>query len=59
MNREGRMQSIFRIEQNDPAEKSDTIDSYRRLMINLLKIYQTQEQNKQFFQLIMFPLIFF
>ena len=41
------MQNILQIEQNDPAEDSDMIDSYRRLVINLLKIYQTQEKNKQ------------
>ena len=41
------MQNGFSIEQNVPAGSSDKINNYIRLMINLLTVYKTQEDNKQ------------
>ena len=41
------MQNGFELITSKPAGSSDSINSYLRLMINLLKIYNTQERNKQ------------
>ena len=41
------MQNGFEFITSKPAGSSDSINSYLRLMINILKIYNTQEQNQQ------------
>ena len=40
------MQNGFQMQKSNPAGSSDSINSYFRLMINLLKVYKIEDQNK-------------
>ena len=45
--RKGRLQSGFSKNLKNPAGSSDSINSYLRLIINLLKIHNAQNNNNQ------------